>query len=109
MYETDEYKIFKIKVDDIRNASDKSYIKYEIIDTSLRDNAIVEGIAIKGKTLYLLYNDPLDNEKGDKNLYVFSIDSDTGLSKEIYKKKVFFRTIRTWDFLCRWVYFHIWI
>ena len=90
MYETDEYKIFKIKVDDIKNASDKSYIKYEIIDTSLRDNAIVEGIAIKGKTLYLLYNDPLDNEKGDKNLYVFSIDSDTGLSKEIYKKKAFF-------------------
>ena len=96
MYETDEYKIFRIKVEDIKNASDKSYIKYEIIDTSLRDNAIVEGIVIKGKTLYLLYNDPLDNEKGDKNLYVFSIDSDTGLSKEIYKKKVFFfRTIRT--------------
>ena len=90
MYETDEYKIFRIKVEDIKNASDKSYIKYEIIDTSLRDNAIVEGIVIKGKTLYLLYNDPLDNEKGDKNLYVFSIDSDTGLSKEIYKKKVFF-------------------
>lgn len=91
MYETDEYKIFRIKVEDIKNASDKSYIKYEIIDTSLRDNAIVEGIVIKGKTLYLLYNDPLDNEKGDKNLYVFSIDSDTGLSKEIYKKKVFFQ------------------
>ena len=90
MYETDEHKIFKIKVDDIKNASDKSYSKYEIIDTSLRDNAIVEGIAIKDKTLYLLYNDPLDNEKGDKNLYVFSIDSDTGLYKEIYKKKVFF-------------------
>ena len=90
MYETDEYKIFRIKVEDIKNASDKSYIKYEIIDTSLRDNAIVEGIVIKGKTLYLLYNDTLDNEKGDKNLYVFSIDSDTGLSKEIYKKKVFF-------------------
>jgi len=90
MYETDEYKIFRIKVEDIKNASDKSYIKYEIIDTSLRDNAIVEGIVIKGKTLYLLYNDPLENEKGDKNLYVFSIDSDTGLSKEIYKKKVFF-------------------
>ena len=91
MYETDEYKIFRIKVEDIKNASDKSYIKYEIIDTSLRDNAIVEGIVIKGKTLYLLYNDPLDNEKGDKNLYVFSIDSDTGLSKEIYKKEVFFQ------------------
>lgn len=91
MYETDEYKIFRIKVEDIKNASDKSYIKYEIIDTSLRDNAIVEGIVIKGKTLYLLYNDPLDNEKWDKNLYVFSIDSDTGLSKEIYKKKVFFQ------------------
>ena len=90
MYETDEHKIFKIKVDDIKNTSDKSYINYEIIDTSLRDNAIVEGIAIKDKTLYLLYNDPLDNEKGDKNLYVFSIDSDTGLYKEIYKKKVFF-------------------
>ena len=91
MYETDEYKIFRIKVEDIKNASDKSYIKYEIIDTSLRDNAIVEGIVIKGKTLYLLYNDPLDNEKGDKNLYVFSIDSDTSLSKEIYKKEVFFQ------------------
>ena len=90
MYETDEYKIFRIKVENIKNAPDKSYINYEIIDTSLRDNAIVEGIVIKGKTLYLLYNDPLDNEKGDKNLYVFSIDSDTGLSKEIYKKKVFF-------------------
>ena len=90
MYETDEHKIFKIKVDDIKNTSDKSYINYEIIDTSLRDKAIIEGIAIRGKILYLLYNDLLDNEKGDKNLYVFSIDSDTGLSKEIYKKKAFF-------------------
>ena len=90
MYETDEHKIFKIKVDDIKNTSDKSYINYEIIDTSLKDKAIIEGIAIRGKILYLLYNDLLDNEKGDKNLYVFSIDSDTGLYKEIYKKKVFF-------------------
>ena len=90
MYETDEHKIFKIKVDDIKNTSDKSYINYEIIDTSLRDKAIIEGIAIRGKILYLLYNDLLDNEKGDKNLYVLSIDSDTGLSKEIYKKKAFF-------------------
>ena len=90
MYETDEHKIFKIKVDDIKNTSDKSYINYEIIDTSLRDKAIIEGIAIRGKILYLLYNDLLDNEKGDKNLYVFSIDSDTGLYKETYKKKVFF-------------------
>ena len=90
MYETDEHKIFKIKVDDIKNTSDKSYINYEIIDTSLRDKAIIEGIAIRGKILYLLYNDLLDNEKGDKNLYVFSIDSDTGLYKEIYKKKVLF-------------------
>ena len=90
MYETDEYKIFRIKVEDIKNAPDKSYINYEIIDTSLKDKAIIEGIAIRGKILYLLYNDLLDNEKGDKNLYVFSIDSDTGLYKEIYKKKVFF-------------------
>ena len=90
MYETDEHKIFKIKVDDIKNTSDKSYINYEIIDTSLKDKAIIEGIAIRGKILYLLYNDLFDNEKGDKNLYVFSIDSDTGLSKEIYKKKAFF-------------------
>ena len=90
MYETDEYKIFRIKVEDIKNAPDKSYINYEIIDTSLRDKAIIEGIAIRGKILYLLYNDLLDNEKGDKNLYVFSIDSDTGLYKEIYKKKVLF-------------------
>ena len=90
MYETDEHKIFKIKVDDIKNISDKSYINYEIIDTSLKDKAIIEGIAIRGKILYLLYNDLLDNEKGDKNLYVLSIDSDTGLYKEIYKKKVFF-------------------
>ncbi len=90
MYETDEHKIFKINVDDIKNTSDKSYINYEIIDTSLKDKAIIEGIAIRGKILYLLYNDLFDNEKGDKNLYVFSIDSDTGLSKEIYKKKAFF-------------------
>ena len=90
MYETDEYKIFRIKVEDIKNAPDKSYINYEIIDRSLKDKAIIEGIAIRGKILYLLYNDLFDNEKGDKNLYVFSIDSDTGLSKEIYKKKAFF-------------------
>ena len=90
MYETDEHKIFKIKVDDIKNTSDKSYINYEIIDTSLKDKAIIEGIAIRGKILYLLYNDLLDNEKGDKNLYVLFIDSDTGLYKEIYKKKAFF-------------------
>ena len=90
MYETDEYKIFRIKVEDIKNASDKSYINYEIIDTSLRDKVIIEGIAIRDKIIYLLCNDFSNDEKGDKNLYIFSIDSDTGLSKEIYKKKVFF-------------------
>lgn len=90
MYKTDEYKIFRIKVEDIKNASDKSYINYEIIDTSLRDKVIIEGIAIRDKIIYLLCNDFSNDEKGDKNLYIFSIDSNTGLYKEIYKKKAFF-------------------
>lgn len=90
MYETDEYKIFRIKVEDIKNTLDKSYINYEIINASLRDEDVLEGFAIRDKVIYLLYNDFSANEKGDKNLYVFSIDSDTGLSKEIYKKKNFF-------------------
>jgi len=87
-------------VEDIKNASDKSYINYKIIDTSLRDKSIIEGIAIRGKILYLLYNDPLDNKKGDKNLYIFSIDSDTGLSKEIYKKKAFFSEQSDCEIFC---------
>ena len=90
MYETDEYKIFKIKVDDIKNAPDKSHINYEIINVDLRDKTVVKGFSIRDKIIYLLCNDFSDDEKGYENLYVLSIDSDTGLSKEIYKKKVFF-------------------
>ena len=90
MYETDEYKIFRIKVEDIKNASDKSYINYEIINVDLRDKTVVKGFSIRDKIIYLLCNDFSDDEKGYENLYVLSIDSDTGLSKEIYKKKAFF-------------------
>ena len=90
MYETDEYKIFRIKVEDIKNAPDKSYINYEIINVDSRDKTVVNGFSIRDKIIYLLCNDFSDDEKGYENLYVFSIDSDTGLYKEIYKKKVFF-------------------
>ena len=90
MYETDEYKIFRIKVEDIKNAPDKSYINYEIINVDSRDKTVVNGFSIRDKIIYLLCNDFSDDEKGYENLYVFSIDSDTGLYKEIYKKKVLF-------------------
>lgn len=90
MYETDEYKIFRIKVEDIKNAPDKSYINYEIINVDSRDKTVVNGFSIRDKIIYLLCNDFSDDEKGYENLYVLSIDSDTGLYKEIYKKKVFF-------------------
>ena len=90
MYETDEYKIFRIKVEDIKNTLDKSYINYEIINVDLRDKTVVKGFSIRDKIIYLLCNDFSDDEKGYENLYVLSIDSDTGLYKEIYKKKVLF-------------------
>ena len=90
MYETDEYKIFRIKVEDIKNAPDKSYINYEIINVDSRDKTVVNGFSIRDKIIYLLCNDFSDDEKGYENLYVLSIDSDTGLYKEIYKKKVLF-------------------
>ena len=90
MYETDEYKIFRIKVEDIKNAPDKSYINYEIINVDSRDKTVVKGFSIRDKIIYLLCNDFSDDEKGYENLYVLSIDSDTGLYKEIYKKKVLF-------------------
>ena len=90
MYETDEYKIFRIKVENIKNAPDKSYINYEIINVDSRDKTVVNGFSIRDKIIYLLCNDFSDDEKGYENLYVLSIDSDTGLYKEIYKKKVLF-------------------
>ena len=80
----------RINVDDIKNTSEDNYINYELVCYDLNKNW--GGFIINNKNAYVLKEDEyFDSSKEDRNIYVYSMDVDTGLHKEIYRKKRFFK------------------
>ena len=79
----------RINIDDIKDTSEDDYINYELVCYDL--NKCWGGVIINNKNAYVLKEDEyFDSSKEDRNIYVYSMDVDTGLYKEIYRKKRFF-------------------
>ena len=79
----------RINIDDIKDTSEDDYINYELVCYDL--NKCWGGFIINNKDAYVLKEDEyFDSSKEDRNIYVYSMDVDTGLYKEIYRKKRFF-------------------
>ena len=80
----------RINIDDIKDTSEDDYINYELVCYDL--NKKWGGFIINNKNAYVLKEDEyFDSSKEDRNIYVYSMDVDTGLYKEIYRKKRFFK------------------
>lgn len=79
----------RINIEDIKDTSEDTYINYELVCYDLNKNW--GGFIINNKNAYVLREDEyFDSSKEDRNIYVYSMDVDTGLYKEIYRKKRFF-------------------
>ena len=79
----------RINIDDIKDTSEDDYINYELVCYDL--NKCWGGFIINNKNAYVLKEDEyFDSSKEDRNIYVYSMDVDTGLYKEIYRKERFF-------------------
>ena len=79
----------RINIEDIKDTSEDTYINYELVCYDLNKNW--GGFIINNKNAYVLKEDEyFDSSKEDRNIYVYSMDVDTGLYKEIYRKKRFF-------------------
>lgn len=79
----------RINIEDIKDTSEDSYINYERVCYDLDKKW--GGFIINNKNAYVLKEDEyFDSSKEDRNIYVYSMDVDTGLYKEIYRKKRFF-------------------
>ena len=89
-YTTIARMLCRINVDDIKNTSEDDYINYELVCYDLDKNW--GGFIINNKNAYVLKEDEyFDSSKEDRNIYVYSMEVDTGLYKEIYRKKRFFK------------------
>ena len=79
----------RINIEDIKDTSEDTYINYERVCYDLDKKW--GGFIINNKNAYVLKEDEyFDSSKEDRNIYVYSMDVDTGLYKEIYRKKRFF-------------------
>ena len=79
----------RINIDDIKDTSEDDYINYELVCYDL--NKCWGGFIINNKNAYVLKEDEyFDSSKEDRNIYVYYMDVDTGLYREIYRKKRFF-------------------
>ena len=79
----------RINIEDIKDTSEDTYINYELVCYDLDKKW--GGFIINNKNAYVLKEDEyFDSSKEDRNIYVYSMDVDTGLYKEIYRKKRFF-------------------
>lgn len=91
-YTTIARMLCRINVDDIKNTSEDDYINYELVCYDL--NKKWGGFIINNKNAYVLKEDEyFDSSKEDRNIYVYSMEVDTGLYREIYRKKDFFLEI----------------
>ena len=88
-YTTIARMLCRINVDDIKDTSEDNYINYKLVCYDLNKNW--GGFIINNKNAYVLKEDEyFDSSKEDRNIHVYSMDVDTGLYKEIYRKKRFF-------------------
>ena len=89
-YQINVKAVFRISVDEIKNSSNETYVNYERVSKSPDIPGDWSRFIVDKNNVYVINEDEYTDKEAYRNLYIYSIDVDTGLNKEVYKKKRFF-------------------
>ena len=89
-YQINVKAVFRISIDEIKNSSNETYVNYERVSKSPDIPGDWSRFIVNNKNVYVINEDEYTDKEAYRNLYIYSIDVDTGLNKEVYKKKNFF-------------------
>ena len=89
-YQINVKAVFRISIDEIKNSSNETYVNYERVSESPDIPGDWSRFIVDKNNVYVINEDEYTDKEAYRNLYIYSIDVDTGLNKEVYKKKRFF-------------------
>ena len=89
-YQINVKAVFRISIDEIKNSSNETYVNYERVSKSPNILGDWSRFIVNNKNVYVINEDEYTDKESYRNLYIYYIDVDTGLNKEVYKKKRFF-------------------
>ena len=89
-YQINVKAVFRISIDEIKNSSNETYVNYERVSESPDISGDWSRFIVEKNNVYVINEDEYTDKEAYRNLYIYSIDVDTGLNKEVYKKKRFF-------------------
>lgn len=89
-YQINVKAVFRISIDEIKNSSNETYVNYERVSESPDISGDWSRFIVDKNNVYVINEDEYKDKEAYRNLYIYSIDIDTGLNKEVYKKKRFF-------------------
>ena len=89
-YQINVKAVFRISIDEIKNSSNETYVNYERVGKSPDISGDWSRFIVDKNNVYVINEDEYTDKEAYRNLYIYSIDVDTGLNKEVYKKKRFF-------------------
>ena len=89
-YQINVKAVFRISIDEIKNSSNETYVNYERVSESPDIPGDWSRFIVDKNNVYVINEDEYTDKEAYRNLYIYSIDVDTGLNKEVYKKNRFF-------------------
>ena len=89
-YQINVKAVFRISIDEIKKSSNETYVNYERVGESPDIPGDWSRFIVDKNNVYVINEDEYTDKEAYRNLYIYSIDIDTGLNKEVYKKKRFF-------------------
>ena len=89
-YQINVKAVFRISIDEIKNSSNETYVNYKRVSKSPDIPGDWSRFIVDKNNVYVINEDEHTDKEAYRNLYIYSIDVDTGLNKEVYKKKRFF-------------------
>ena len=89
-YQINVKAVFRISIDEIKNSSNETYVNYERVGKSPDIPGDWSRFIVDKNNVFVINEDGYTDKEAYRNLYIYSIDVDTGLNKEVYKKKRFF-------------------
>ena len=89
-YQINVKAVFRISIDEIKKSSNETYVNYERVGKSPNIPGDWSRFIVDKNNVYVINEDEYTDKEAYRNLYIYSIDVDIGLNKEVYKKKRFF-------------------
>jgi len=86
-YQINVKAVFRISIDEIKNSSNETYVNYERVGKSPDIPGDWSRFIVDKNNVYVINEDEYTDKEAYRNLYIYSINVDTGLNKEVYKKK----------------------